>query len=87
MFGCELHPPNTGEPVENLYALLVGIKQLLWKSVQADLILLFFIHYIFVGFFFLRGLLLFFLFTNRRFVATLHSQMMVAFFSYKVFLN
>ena len=35
----------------NLYALLVGIMQLLWKSVQADLILLYFLHYIFVGFF------------------------------------
>ena len=34
----------------NLYALLVGIMQLLWKSVQADLILLYFLHYIFVGF-------------------------------------
>ena len=65
MFGCELHPPNTGEPVENLYALLVGIKQLLWKSVQADLILLFFIHYIFLGFFF-EGITIIFSFYKSK---------------------
>ena len=49
----------------NLYALLVGIKQLLWKSVQADFILLYFIHYIFVGVF-LGGITIIFSFYKSK---------------------